>query len=100
MYYFLYYTVVHKGVQMSKNLSIRKIPSELERAIQIEAKKSKTNKTQVVIKALRQAFNLEESPTKIQRDVRKFFGKMTLKDYQEFQKQTQSFSSLDEDMWK
>lgn len=84
---------------MSKNLSIRKLPPELEKAIQLEAKKNNTTKTEVVLKALRQVFRLEKGPLK-QRDLRKFFGKMSVKEYQEFQKSTGDFSKVDEEMWK
>lgn len=84
---------------MSKNLSIRKLPPELEKAIQLEAKKNNTTKTEVVLKALRQVFRLEKEPLK-QRHLRKFFGKMSVKEYQEFQKSTGDFSKVDEEMWK
>lgn len=85
---------------MAKNLSIRKMPPELEKAIQREAKKLKTTKTEVVLKALKEAFHLEGASTSIQRDIRKFFGKMTQKEYREFQKATQEFSFIDAEMWK
>lgn len=89
-----------KEYSMSKNLSIRKLPPDLERAIQLEAKKNNTTKTEVVLKALKQAFHLEKAPIKVQRDIRKFFGKMTLQEYQDFQKHTGNFSKIDEEMWK
>ncbi|MDZ4675930.1 MAG: hypothetical protein SGI74_00330 [Oligoflexia bacterium] len=85
---------------MAKNLSIRKVPPELERAIQQEAKKHKTTKTEVVLKALKEAFHLEKAAAKVQRDIRKFFGKMTPQEYQEFQKNTHDFSTIDVEMWK
>ncbi len=85
---------------MIKNLSIRKIPPELEKAIQQEAKRRKTTKTEVVLRALKEAFHLEKAPARVQRDIRKFFGKMTAQEYQEFQKSTQDFSGLDRELWK
>ena len=85
---------------MSKNLSIRNLPLELEKAIQQEAKKKNTTKTQVVLKALKEAFHLEKTQTKVRRDIRKFFGKMTREEYQELQKHTRDFSNIDKEMWK
>lgn len=85
---------------MAKNLSIRKIPPELEKAIQQEAKKHQTTKTAVVLNALKEAFHLQKTSAKVQRNTRQFFGKMTLQEYQEFQKSTQDFSVLDAEMWK
>ncbi len=85
---------------MAKNLSIRKMPIEIEKAIQLEAKRCKTTKTNVVLAALREVFRLERPVIKVRRDVRKFFGKMTMAEYREFEKATKSFSHLDEEMWK
>ena len=85
---------------MAKNLSIRKMPPELEKAIQREATRRKTTKTEVVLRALRVAFHLEKPPAKVQRDIRKFFGKMTAQEYQEFQNHTGDFSVTDAEMWK
>lgn len=85
---------------MSKNLSIRKLPPELEKAILSEAKKNNTTKTEVVLKALKQAFQLEKASTKVRRNLHKFFGKMTSQEYQEFQKHMGDFSNTDEEMWK
>lgn len=84
---------------MAKNLSIRKLPPELEKAIQQEVKRHRTTKTKVVLRALKEAFHLER-PSKVQRDIRHFFGKMTREEYQEFQKYTRDFSTVDEDMWE
>lgn len=91
---------MHNGVHMAHNLSIRNLPLNLEKAIQKEAKKNNTTKTEVVLTALNSFFNLDQKPKRVQRDIRSFFGQMTLKDYQEFQKQTQDFSSIDEEMWR
>lgn len=85
---------------MAKNLSVRKIPPELEKAIQQEAKRRKTTKTAVVLMALKEAFHLEKASPKVQRDIRKFFGKMTPQEYQEFQENTRDLSAIDSEMWK
>src|SRR5258708_2700787 len=92
----LYYI---KEYIMAKNLSIRKLPPELEKAIQEEVKRRKTTKTEVVLSALKEVFHLKK-PTQVQRNIRHFFGKMTAKDYQAFQKYTSDFSAVDAEMWK
>jgi len=60
---------------MAKNLSIRKVPPELERAIQQEAKKHNTTKTEVVLKALKEAFHLEKAEiSRISKNHSRFFN--------------------------
>ncbi len=81
------------------NLSIRNIPPDLEEEIVKQAKKQHVTKTQVVLTALRQIFNLIDSEQIIRRDIRSFFGKMSLKEYKEFKKRTKEFSKIDTDMW-
>ncbi len=82
------------------HLSIRKLPPELEKAIQREAKKKNTTKTSVVLEALMSAFYSGRPSSRIHRNVRSFFGKMTPSQYEEFKKVTGDFSSVDEEMWK
>lgn len=81
------------------HLSIRRLPPELDQAIQKEARKRNASKTDVVLAALKEAFQLRES-TKPHRDVRSFFGKMTKREHQELQKLMQGFSETDPEMWK
>lgn len=84
---------------MSK-LSIRKLPLDLDKAIRREVQKRHTTKTQVVIDALKEAFQVQKNPTKVRRNIRDFFGKMTRQEYKRFKKVTEDFSKIDEDMWK
>jgi hypothetical protein len=84
---------------MSKNLSIRSLPPELDLAIQREAKKNKTTKTEVVITALMKIFNLKK-PQAIKRNVRTIFGKMSKAELKEFLKITSDFSTIDKELWK
>lgn len=84
---------------MAKNLSIRKVPPELEKAILAEAKKHKTTKTQVVLRLLKEAFQMDKGPSRIKRDVRQFFGKMTWKEYHALQKSLGHFEEIEKDMW-
>lgn len=80
------------------SVSIRKLPPELEKAIQQEARKRKTTKTEVVLDALKEVFHPNKPSAKVHRDVRSFFGKLTRQDYHEFQELTRDFSAIDEAM--
>ena len=80
-------------------LSLRQLPKELERALLREAKTKNKTKTEIVISALENQFGL--SPVKKKREqIRKFFGKMSARDYESFKKATRDFSSIEEDLWK
>jgi hypothetical protein len=81
-------------------LSIRELPESINQALQREAAKKRTTKTEIVINALAEFFNLTGKHKKKHRDVQSFFGKMTKKEFQEFQKNTSNLDNLDEDMWK
>ena len=85
-------------------LSIRKLPPELNQAILQEVQKRQTTKSKVVIEALKQVFHLSGPPSiKVLRNTRGFFGKMSQKEYQEFQKLQKGFSVIsviEEEMWK
>jgi hypothetical protein len=82
------------------HLSIRQLPELINQALQREAAKKRTTKTEIVLNALNDFFNLTGKNKKKRRNVRTFFGKMTKKEYQEFQKNTSNLSDIDEDMWK
>lgn len=82
-------------------LSIRKLTPELERAIAQAAKKKQITKTAVVLDALSEAFHIKKkSPSPVRRQVRSFFGKMSVNDYDELRKATRDFSAIDAEMWK
>ena len=80
-------------------LSIRKIPKEIEKALIHDAKRKGKTKTAIVIEALQEKYHLEPLSTK-RRSIRKFFGKMTSKEYQEFLDFTHPFREIDQEMWK
>lgn len=80
-------------------LSIRSMPKFLEKAIVQEAKKSGKTKTEIVLEALMQKFKkdpLEERNKKL----REWAGQLSQEDYEEFQKNIQFYSKVDEEMWK
>lgn len=80
-------------------LSIRKLPRDLEKALLQEAKRRKTTKTEIVLKALEDQFGLE-SHEKKRKKVRQFFGRMTQRQYESFKKATEGFSEIEEDLWR
>ena len=80
-------------------LSIRTLPKELAKAVSREAHRQGKTKTKIVIEALEAAFHLEKK-TKRSAKIRKFFGKMTVKEFEAFQKATSEFSRIDSEMWR
>ncbi len=81
------------------SLSIRKLPKDIEKALREEAKARKLTKTEIVLKALEERFHLGDRERK-RRRLREFFGRMTKDQYAEFQKTTEPFSQVEEDLWK
>lgn len=80
-------------------LSIRKLPKEIDRALREEARARKTTRTEIVLDALKDRFHLSDQERK-SRKIRSFFGKMTREQLDSFQKATEGFSLIDEEMWK
>lgn len=81
------------------SLSIRSLPQDVEKALARELKKSGKNKSQIVIAALEEFFRLKPQKDRSQR-IRKFFGKMSAKEFAAIQKATQDFETIDESLWK
>lgn len=81
-------------------LSVRNLPEDVGRAIEREAKKRNSTKTEVVISALRSVFSEPVKGSVVRRDVRSFFGKMSKRQLSAFQEATQAFSAVDEADWK
>ncbi len=81
-------------------LSVRNLPIDVERAIEREAKKRNSTKTEVVISALRSVFSEPVKNSPVRRDVRSFFGKMSKRELSAFQKATHAFGTIDEADWK
>ena len=80
-------------------LSIRKLPPELEKALQREVSNEGITKTEIVLQALREKFH-QVLPVRNREKIRKFFGKMPRSDYKTFQETTGAFSEIDESLWK
>lgn len=78
-------------------LSVRKIPREVERAILREARARGVTKTEIVVEALEEKFHVGENRKK--RNLRQFFGKMTPREFKEFQEITSDFEKIDEALW-
>lgn len=81
------------------SLSVRKLPKELEKALNKEAKRSGKSKSDIVIHALELLLHIgckQERKDKIHA----FFGKMSSKEYQNFCERVSVFSQIDNEMWK
>lgn len=81
------------------SLSIRKLPRDLEKALLREIQRQGKTKTQVVLEALAKRFGLEHREKKREK-FRRFFGKMTAKEYREFQEATKPFSQIEQELWE
>ena len=80
-------------------LSIRKLPKDLEKALLQEAKIKKTTKTKIVLQALEEKFSLGSGEKKRQK-IRRFFWRMTKKQYESFKKATEDFARIENDLWR
>ena len=80
-------------------LSIRKLPKEIDDALRQEARARKTTRTEIVLEALKDRFHLSDQEQKSRR-LRSFFGKMTREQFDRFQKATEGFAKVDEEMWR
>ncbi len=80
-------------------LSLRKLPVEIEKFITTESHRRHITKTQVVIEALRKVIH-EPALTEKKRDIRGFFGKMSQREYQAFRRKTQAFEKIEKELWK
>ena len=81
------------------HLSVRELPLELDQALRKEANKRNSSKTEVVLEALKVFFNLAPKK-KSPRNLKNFFGKMTKKEFKEFQKVTSDLNNIEENLWK
>jgi hypothetical protein len=80
------------------NLSIRKLPKEVEAALLKRAASQRKTKSQLVIEALTSYLGLETTESTYQK-LKSFFGYMSKKDFDEFANQTRHFGEIDKDMW-
>jgi len=82
------------------SLSIRKLPRDVERAIQRAAKERGKTKTDIVVEALRDALVPGET---VQQQrlaaLKRLFGTMTAQEYREFKGATEVFEQIDEEPW-
>ena len=83
---------------MGKNLNIRKLPDDLDQAIDKRVRLLQTTRTEVVVSALKVALGI--SQPRFKRDVRSFFGQMNHKQYQDFLNHTDGFQKIDKELWK
>lgn len=82
-----------------RSLSIRKLPGDIDAALHRAAKAQRTTKTEIVLQALQERFQLGDRERK-RRNLRGFFGRMTTDQYADFKKATEPFSEIEKDLWK
>lgn len=83
------------------SLSIRKLPPDLERALEHAARARRATKTAVVVSALRDAL-LPDQTAQQRRLLRfkRFFGKLTPEDYRALEQNTAVFEQVEDELWR
>jgi plasmid stability protein len=84
---------------MSNYLTIRKIPEDLDKALQHEKKRRGKSTNQTVIELLRQALNLEWT-SKSANGLEKLAGSWSQKELDRFEKSVSVFEHVDEEHWR
>jgi hypothetical protein len=80
------------------NLSIRKLPKEVEAALLKRAESLHKTKSELVIEALTTYLGLETTEAAYDK-LNAFFGQMSKKEFADFSERTQCFGEIDKDMW-
>jgi plasmid stability protein len=83
---------------MIKQLTLRRIPDPLEKALRNRAKESGLSLNRVAIELLEQALGVDPSKNK-RRDLSGFSGMWTQDNLKEFEQNTEGFNSIDPEIW-
>jgi len=83
---------------MIKQMTLRRIPDSLEKALRNRAKESGLSLNKVSIELLEQALGVDSRKNK-KRDLSEFSGMWTQDDLKEFEQNTQGFNSIDPEIW-
>ena len=84
---------------MIKQMTLRRIPDQLEKALRHRAKKSGVSLNKVSIELLSQTLGVDPSATK-KRDLSEFCGVWSQDDLEEFEQNTGCFDAIDPEIWK
>ena len=80
-------------------LSIRNLPKDIEAQVLRRSRQEHKTKTDVIVEALQLVFSLGPRNQR-RKQLRDFFGKLPADQARTFQRATESFSQIDEDLWK
>jgi hypothetical protein len=84
-----------------KTITVRGVDPELDRAIKSRAEGDNISVNQWVLKILKKATGMEKEPLfRKHHDLDELAGGWTKEDAAAFQKNTQIFERIDEDVWK
>ncbi len=84
---------------MIKQMTLRRIPDQLEKALRHRAKDSGLSLNRVSIELLSQALGVDSPATK-KRNLSEFCGVWSQDDLKEFEQNTNCFDAIDAEIWK
>lgn len=86
---------------LMNTLTIRNIPQPVEKSLRMIAQKSHKSLNKTVIELLSRSTGVlkEEKKSKKKRDVLQVLTRWSDTEYKEFQKNTSSFTTIDEEIW-
>jgi len=84
------------------SFTIRRIPAPVERSLRRIARESNQslNKTAIELIAKAAGITPEEGKTKKRRDLSSIFRPWSSEEYRDFQKHTEGFEVIDEELWR
>ena len=82
-----------------KTLTLRNVPEEVVDHLVGLAKETHQSMNATAVQTLRRCFGLEASPRR-KRDLSSFAGSWKREDFDEFEKATSDFKTIDEELWK
>ena len=82
-------------------LTIRNIEQQLHQALKHEANRKNTSMNRLVVHILKEAMGLKEQSTqKVYHDLDHLAGTWSEEEFSEFEKATEAFEQIDEEMWQ
>ena len=82
-------------------LTIRNIEKQLHNALKQEASRKNTSMNRLVVHILKEAMGLEaQSAQKSYHDLDHLAGTWSAEEFAEFEKATEAFEQIDEEMWQ
>ena len=82
-----------------KQITLRQIPEEVENELRQVANQNGASLNHTAIAALQKGLGLAP-PARRRRDLSRFAGKWTAEEAEEFDRNVQAFSQIDEELWQ